>query len=102
MSNNNPKRTVNKLSERKDLAIPKAINARDVLDRDFILEKFELQEGDFGQYALLTCTDVLSNGEAVITSGSKPVLRQLSKFDPETDLPIEFRFESVGKTYMMV
>jgi len=75
---------------------------RDIADKDVELIDVTFTEGDFGEYAVMTVVDLESQQPFFVTTGAKPVMRQLKLSDVENDLPLLIRAERVGRTWRLV
>jgi len=73
----------------------------DIAGIDLTLLDVTFREGDYGEYALMTVVTEASGIPFFVTTGAKPVMRQLRQIDKDDDLPLIIRAVRVGRTWKL-
>lgn len=93
-----------KLSKLVDVRkiVPMNVKPRDVYDKPLLLKGFEITEGDFGEYATMSCVAKETGELFLVSTGEKSVVDVLKAIPQDLTEDIAFQFHREGRTTLMV
>jgi len=93
-----------KLSKLVDVRkiVPMNVKPRDIWDKPLILKGYEITDGDFGEYVVMSCVGKDTGELFLVSTGEKSVLDIVKALPAEMPDEIAFAFHREGRTTLMV